>query len=607
MTDLWPKFAPLVGEVEKPSRYLGREWGAVDPSEKLDADYHAAFMYPDSYEIGQANQAIAILYDCLNRDPHIFCERAYLPWVDMIALMRENDLPLCSLESYAPLHEFDLLAITLPHEMCATNVLEALDLARIPLHAAERGEDMPLVCAGGPCTFNPEPFVPFFDAFFIGEGEELDLEVCRLHREMRNAGARRAEILEAIAGIEGMYVPSVWDKSAGQRVVKRIMADFDACEILPRNIIPYMELVHDRLNIEVLRGCARGCRFCQAGMMYRPVRERRPEKIVDACARGLARTGYDEVSLTSLSSTDYSKIMDVLCDLRPLMDGRGIGVSLPSQRVDSFGVELAELVSGERKTGLTLAPEAGTQRLRDIINKGVTEADLMHAVTTAFAAGWRRLKLYFMMGLPLETDDDVRGIGELCERVYEAAKDAVPDNQRGNVRMSVSVALFIPKPATPFQWAGQITQAEIEHRIQVLKHSFHKRGIDLHWHHAETSYVEAALARGGREAAALIEAAWRAGARFDAWTEQFNWGAWLEGERVSGVSIFGAAQRVFAEDEPLPWSHISTGVSERYLLLEWHRAQRGETTPDCTFHHCTGCGACPTLGAQNVLQGERHV
>ncbi len=628
MTDLWPHYAPLISRVAKPSRYLGHERGAPDPASKPDADYHAVFMYPDTYEIGQTNQAIAILCDSLNSSAHILCERAYLPWVDMIELMREHDLPLASLESYAPLSEFDFVGITLPHEMAATNVLEALDLARIPLHAAERGEDDPLVFGGGPCTYNPEPFAAFFDAFFIGEGEEVDLEAALRHRELRDAGASRAEILHELALIDGVYVPSLYEPgdekvaSASEEetllcvqptsddvppiVYKRLMRDFDATDALPTPIVPYSELVHDRLSIEIMRGCARGCRFCQAGMMYRPVRERSPESIVEAALQGLACTGYDEVSLTSLSSTDYSRIAEVLHDLQVATSGTGTGISLPSLRVDAFGVELAQLVAGERKGGLTLAPEAGTQRLRDIINKGVTEDDLMAAVTSAFEAGWRRLKLYFMIGLPGETDEDVAGIGELCRRVYAAAKDAVPDEQRGHVRMSVSTALFIPKPCTPFQWEGQILPDEIAHRIEVLRDSMPRRGVDLHWHSPEVSFVEAALARGGRDCASLIEAAWLHGARFDAWTEQFDFQAWLDAGEETGLSVFDLATHEFAEDEPLPWSHISCGVSERFLRSEREKAFRGETTPDCTFGACSGCGACQALAAENVLQGERH-
>ena len=418
-TALWEKYAPLVKQVEKPSRYLGQEWGAIEPADKPDADYHAVMIYPDTYEIGQANQAISILYDALNADERIYCERAYLPWVDMIALMREKGLPLASLETFTPLCEFDFVGITLPHEMAATNVLETLDLGGIPLRASERGEGDPLVFGGGPCAFNPEPYAPFFDAIFIGEGERADVEVALLHRKLKAAGATRAEVLRALSEVRGLYVPSLYearrielsdglfyevarplDESVPKTVEKLVIQDFDAVKALPEPIVPYNELVHDRLAIEVLRGCNRGCRFCQAGMIYRPVRERNADTIVAAVAQGLACTGYDEVSLTSLSSTDHSTIVEQLRRLNRSFHGTGKSVSLPSQRVDAFGVELARLIAGEKKGGLTLAPEAGTQHLRDVINKGVNEEDLFNAVTSAFEAGWGSLKLYFMIGLP---------------------------------------------------------------------------------------------------------------------------------------------------------------------------------------------------------------
>lgn len=632
LTDMWPRFAPLLSKVEKPSRYLGREYGAVDPADKKDADYHAVFIYPDTYEIGQANQAVAILYDDLNSSEHIFCERAYLPWIDMIELMRSEDLPLCSLESFAPLHEFDFIGITLPHEMAATNVLEVLDLGRIPLHAADRRDGDPLVFGGGPCSYNPEPYAAFFDAFFVGEGEELDREVALLHRKLRDEGASREEILLAIAQVPGMYVPSLYrEKTSEEAAVpaggvrdtirtvvaptlpqlpevihKNVIADFNDTNPLPKPIVPYQELVHDRLAIEILRGCARGCRFCQAGMIYRPVRERNVDPVVGAVCQGMAFAGYDEVSLTSLSSTDHSCIMDMVRRLKRQFSGRGIGISLPSQRVDAFGIELATLVAGERKPGLTLAPEAGTQRLRDIINKGINEEQIFNAVRSAFSAGWRRCKLYFMIGLPGETDEDVAGIGDLCRRLHWAAKESVPDDQRGNVRVSASVALFIPKPATPFQWDGQISLEQIEHRIQVLRDNWPKKGVDLHYHDSQTSYVEAVLARGGRECAQLIEAAWRHGARFDAWSEQFDFDAWQAGAQECGMDLFQMATRTFEEGDPLPWNHISCGVTERYLLSERTKAKQGITTSDCTFGPCSACGVCMDLGVKNLTEEKRE-
>lgn len=622
---LWERFAPLVKRAEKPSRYLGQEFGAVEPDTKPDANYHAVFIYPDTYEIGQANQAIAILYDCLNACPEIYCERAFLPWVDMIAAMREQGLPLASLETFTPLSEFDFVGITLPHEMAASNVLETLDLGGIPLHASERGEGDPIVFGGGPCAYNPEPYAPFFDAFFIGEGEEVDLEAALLHREMRDAHVSRADILRALAQLEGVYVPSLYrevehagdgpryvtvepiDDGVPAVVRKCVIQDFDALKALPDPIVPYSELVHDRLAVEILRGCNRGCRFCQAGMIYRPVRERGADTVIAATMAGLACTGYDEVSLTSLSSTDHSRITEMLRRLNRRFQGTGRGVSLPSQRVDAFGTELAGLVAGEKKPSLTLAPEAGTQRMRDIINKGVTEEDLMAAIEHAFSNGWQRMKLYFMIGLPGETDDDVAGIGELCRKAYWAAKEAVPKDMRAKttVKLSASVALFVPKPVTPFQWCGQIPFDDIAHRIEVLKASFPKKGIDLHWHDSATSYVEAALARGGRECAEIIEGAWRRGARFDAWSDQFDWDAWREAGEATGLPILDLATRSYALDAPLPWDHISSGVRKSFLAREWERSQEGVTTPDCSFGRCSACGVCTDLLVYNDICAPR--
>lgn len=626
---LWERYAPLVKKAEKPSRYLGQEWGAVEPQEKPDADYHAVFIYPDTYEIGQANQAVAILYDDLNSDPLIYCERAYLPWVDMIAAMREQGLPLASLETFTPLSEFDFIGITLPHEMAASNVLEVLDLGGVPLRAADRGEDDPLVFGGGPCAYNPEPFAPFFDAIFIGEGEELDREVALLHRSMRREGKSRAEVLRAISKVPALYVPSLYrevpheldcggrkqryitvepiDDEVPAVVQKNVIEDFDSLKALPDPIVPYGELVHDRLAIEILRGCNRGCRFCQAGMICRPVRERRADNIVAATMRGLACTGYDEVSLTSLSSTDHSSIMSILRRLNHRFAGTGRGVSLPSQRVDAFGAELSGLVAGEKKPSLTLAPEAGTQRMRNIINKGVNEDDLFAAIRHAFENGWQRMKLYFMIGLPGETDEDVAGIGDLCRRALWVAKDAVPEEarKRTTVKLTASVALFVPKTQTPFQWCGQIPYEQITHRIEVLKAGFPKRGIDLHWHDSQTSYVEAVLSRGGRECAELVEQAWRRGARFDAWSDQFSWDAWREAGDACGVPILDSATREYGLDDPLPWDHISSGVRKAFLKREYAKAQEGITAPDCSFGRCSACGVCTDLLVYNDVEGQR--
>jgi radical SAM family uncharacterized protein len=612
---------PLLARVERPARYLNHEWGCVV---KDDAPFQFCMIYPDTYELGQANQAVRILVNAVNATEGMGAERAFLPAVDMADLMRDAGVPLFSLESCAPVAEFDAVGITLPHELAATNILETLDLAGIPLHSAERAEEDPIVLAGGPCAYNPEPYAPFFDVILVGEGEEQLPEALSLIRRLRGEGVPRADILRALAReVGGAYVPSLYrwrDEAEAQAagswveplfydvppvVDKRVFEGFAASDAHEPMVVPYTEVVHDRLNIEVLRGCARGCRFCQAGMMYRPVRERSADNIVSAVVRGLAETGYDEVSLTSLSSTDHSQIAEILTRVNDACAGRGVRVSVPSQRLDAFGVEMAELVAGQKKGGLTFAPEAGTQRLRDVINKNVTEDDLFSAIDAAFAAGWRRCKLYFMVGLPTETDEDIKGIASLAQRAYDRAKAAVPPEQRGSVRMSVSCAVFVPKAQTPFQWDGQISPEETLRRVGLLKRSVKYKAVDVHYHDPATSFVEAVMSRGGREAAAWVEEAWRRGARFDAWTEHFNEEAWTGAAEALGIDPARIAQADFPTDYVLPWAHITAAVSPKFLARERARAQEGVTTPDCTFENCSACGACPTLGADIELMEER--
>ncbi len=620
-TNLWPRVEPLLARVERPARYLNHEWGCVV---KDDAPFQFCMIYPDTYELGQANQAVRILVNAVNATEGMGAERAFLPAVDMADLMRDAGVPLFSLESCAPVAEFDAVGITLPHELAATNILETLDLAGIPLHSAERAEEDPIVLAGGPCAYNPEPYAPFFDVILVGEGEEQLPEALSLIRRLRGEGVPRADILRALAReVGGAYVPSLYrwrDEAEAQAagswveplfydvppvVDKRVFTGFATSDAYEPMVVPYTEVVHDRLNVEVLRGCARGCRFCQAGMMYRPVRERSADNIVNAVVRGLAETGYDEVSLTSLSSTDHSQIAEILTRVNGACAGTGVRVSVPSQRLDAFGVEMAELVAGQKKGGLTFAPEAGTQRLRDVINKNVTEDDLFSAIDAAFAAGWRRCKLYFMVGLPTETDEDIKGIASLAQRAYDRAKAAVPPEQRGSVRMSVSCAVFVPKAQTPFQWDGQISPEETLRRVGLLKRSVKYKAVDVHYHDPATSFVEAVMSRGGREAAAWVEEAWRRGARFDAWTEHFNEEAWTGAAEALGIDPARIAQADFPTDYVLPWAHITAAVSPKFLARERARAQEGVTTPDCTFENCSACGACPTLGADIELMEER--
>jgi radical SAM family uncharacterized protein len=618
--DLWGRVEPLLARVERPARYLDREWAARHVP---DAAYRVALHYPDTYELGMANQAIGILYERLNALEGVAAERVYLPWKDMAAEMRAAGVPLFTLESCLPVASCDLLGITLPYELAYVNVLEALDLAGIPLRAAERSDCDALVVGGGPCVYNPEPVAAFFDAILIGEGEEAVAEIVAVHRAALAEGASRAETLRRLAAVRGVYVPSLYEPEtdgggdvgfAGMRaldgappvVVKRVIADLDTFPPPVCPVVPFMDVVHDRATVEVLRGCSRGCRFCQAGMVYRPVRERSADSVVRDVLAALACSGYEEVSLTSLSSTDHSRIEEIVRRLSRRLEGTAVSVSLPSLRVDAFGVGLARLLSRGKKAGLTLAPEAGTQRLRDAINKGVTEDDLLDAVRVAFDAGWHRVKLYFMIGLPTETDEDVAGIGALVSRVLQAARDAMPPEQRGSLRVAVSVSTFVPKAHTPFQWDPQLTLEEVRRRQEVLRAHMPRRGVELSWHDADVSFLEGALARGGRELAGVVENAWRAGAAFSAWTEEFDLAQWLGAFAAARVDPVSLASGERDAGRQLPWAHISAGVSAEFLADERRRADSGELTPDCTFDECGGCGACPALGADVVLAGERH-
>jgi radical SAM family uncharacterized protein len=601
---VWSQVEPLLARVERPTRYLDSEWGTRFDH---DASYRVALLYPDVYEVGMANQALQILYSILNGTPDVACDRAFVPWKDMADEMRAADVPLFGLESCEPLRSFDLLGITLPYELTYTNVLEALDLSGIPLRAADRGASDPLVIGGGPCAYNPEPVAPFFDAILIGDGEEAALEIVATLRAARASGATRVETLAALARLDGVYVPSVHTPLETEPVTplvrKRVVADLDAYRSAVCPVVPYMDVVHDRVALEVLRGCARGCRFCQAGMVYRPVRERSADSIVRDAVAALGCTGYEEVSLTSLSTADHSELPDVLRRLSRRLESTGISISVPSLRVDSFSPELARLLSGGRKTGLTFAPEAGTQRLRDVINKNVTQAELLSTVEKAFSAGWRRVKLYFMLGLPTETDEDIEGIGSLVARVLGTAREATPPGERGAIRIGVSVSTFVPKAHTPFQWEAQLPLEDVRRRQSMLRASMPRKGVDLSWHDPEVSFLEGVLARGGREVARVVEGAWRRGARFDAWSDEFQLGRWTEALEAAGIDGAVIANRERDTAESLPWGHLSAGLSTPYLLIERSRALAAQTTGDCTFDGCTGCGVCGALGVENVVAG----
>lgn len=605
-SDIWSKVAPLLRQVERPGRYAGGEWGAVRPSRE---GLSFCMVYPDTYELGQANQAVRILVNCVNAQEGMSAERAYLPGADMVDAMRASSIPLFSLENTTPLSEFDVVGITLPHELCATNVLEVLDLSGIAITADQRAEDDPIIIGGGPCAFNPEPYTRAFDAILIGEGERSVPEACACVRDGRARGLSRAEILQELAKIAGTYVPLIHDPQVDRAlsIRKRVFEDFAESDAWEPMVVPFVECVHDRLNVEILRGCARGCRFCQAGMIYRPVRERSVGNIVSAVKRGIEETGYEEASLTSLSTTDHSQISEILRQLNDDLEGTGVRISIPSQRLDSFGVQMAAEVAGQKRGGLTFAPEAGTQRLRDVINKNVTEADLMDAVDAAISAGWQRMKLYFMIGLPTETDEDVTEIGRLASDAFARMRELTPPEARGRLKMTVAVAVFVPKAHTPFQWDGQITSDEARRRVGLIRDAVRFRAIRVDYHEPKTSFVEAVMSRGGREVSLLVEEAWKRGARFDAWTEHFSEDAWRDAADAVGLDMDALAHETLALDAPLPWDHIDSGVSKRFLMTERARALEGLTTKDCTFDSCSACGVCTEDGLQNVLQEKREV
>ncbi|MCL2339934.1 MAG: TIGR03960 family B12-binding radical SAM protein [Actinomycetia bacterium] len=599
-SSLWPQIEPLLGRVEKPSRYIGQEFNSCT---KTSADYRAVFVYPDTYEIGQSNQAIALLYTIVNQLDGLRAERAFLPWLDMDLALRQAGLPLFVLESATPLASFDLIGITLPHELAATNVLEVLDLAGLPLRSDQRDASYPLVIGGGPVCFNPEPLAPFFDALVIGEAEELIGELIATHRQWRRAS--RAEQLAALSALPGVYVPSLSCGENRPTVTRRVYTRFSE-QLVLTPLVPYTEVVQDRFSLEVLRGCSRGCRFCQAGMTYRPVRERSADIIVQTASAGIAATGFDEVSLVSLSTTDHSGINGILRRLNDCFRQEAISISLPSQRLDAFGVEMARLVAGEKRGGLTFAPEAGSQRLRDVINKNVQEADLFTALQAAVAAGWRRVKLYFMIGLPTETDDDVLAIADLVQRVYSQTRASLPTTEQRQLRLAVSLAVFVPKAATPFQWCGQLPLPEVERRLDLLRQYRWPRGVEFSWHDPRVAQVEAALSRSDQAAADLVEQAWRHGALFAAWHDQFDYRQWQQAAADAGLDLAELAERDYSPTAALPWQHIVSGVSEDFLWSEWQRAQQAQTTADCSFTSCQDCGVCAG-DIQIQLAGPRQL
>ncbi len=589
--------------VQKPGRYTGGEYGEIkkDPAQ---TDLRMALCFPDVYEIGMSNTGMRILYRVLNDIPGVWCERVFAPWFDMREQMRQKRIPLYALESGDPLSEFDAVGFSLGYEMAYTTVLEMLSLAGIPLRSAERESLTPLVFAGGSVCCNSEPMAPFFDLMIVGEGESVDAEVLALLRTAKKEGWTKREFLEKAAKIGGVYVPSLYTPEyapdgtlaamhaadgAPERVTKRIVEDFENSCFPVDAIVPNTEIVHDRVGLELFRGCIRGCRFCQAGHIYRPVRSRSVDKLMEQGKEALSFSGYQEITLLSLSTSDYRGLTDLCDGLMDYCEPRGIGLSLPSLRADNFSMDIMQRVQKVRKSGLTFAPEAGTQRLRDVINKNVTEEELLHSCATAFRGGWNGIKLYFMLGLPTETDEDVIGIAELADRVVHCWRENAVNKARG-IRVTVSTSCFVPKPHTPFQWEPQVTRQEYLRRVELLRSHMKAKAVTYNWHDADTSFTEAVLSRGDRRVGGLIEAIWRRGGYLESWSEGFDLSRWTDSAAELGMDLAFYANRERPLDEPLPWDHINMGVKKSHFIREYEQAHAGKLSPDCR-HKCSDCGA----------------
>ncbi|WP_096635062.1 TIGR03960 family B12-binding radical SAM protein [Clostridium cochlearium] len=607
----------ILYKVEKPGRYIGEEFNSyIKNKEKVDIRF--AFCFPDVYEVGMSHLGMKILYYTMNKREDTYCERAFAPWPDMEEELRNNNIPLFTLETKDSLSKFDFVGFTLQYEMSYTNILNMLNMSNIPLTYEKRREEDPLIVCGGPCAYNPEPLYKIVDFFVLGEGEEVTNEYLDLYKEFKKQGKSKSEYLRAISKIEGIYVPSLYEALYNQdgtlkdfkpiyedvpkKVKKRIIKDLNQVDYPDKLIVPYTEIVHDRITLETFRGCTRGCRFCQAGMIYRPVREKGKDKLIELADQLLKSTGYNEISLTSLSICDYSDVDNLIKTLIEKYMYEKVGVSLPSLRIDSFFVELINEIQKVRKTGLTFAPEAGTQKMRDVINKGVTEEDLIRTVRSAFESGWSTIKLYYMLGLPYETVEDVKGIAHTSEKVVDQYYKVPKDKRKKGLRVNVSASIFVPKPFTPFQWVAQDREEDVKEKIYALKDEFKSRAIHFTYHASKVSFLEAIFARADRRVCDVLIRAFEKGCKFDGWSEYFNYDAWMEAFEECGIDPEFYAYRNREYSELLPWDFIDIGVNKSYLIEENERAKRAEVTKDCR-QGCTNCGVNKNLGG-NCFEGS---